>query len=150
MKREFILRRDQPLTLKRIADSALSLARELYRTGLDVCISVGPWQSKRSLEQNRLMWALLTDVAEQVQWHVDGRLAYLTPEDWKDILSAGLTKHQRVAAGIEGGFVLLGLRTSRMTVAQMGELLELIYAFGAQHGVRFHEAPVERELGAAA
>lgn len=150
MKRDFILRRDQPLTLKRIADSALSLARELYRTGLDVCISVGPWQSKRSLEQNRLMWALLTDVAEQVQWHVDGRLVYLTPEDWKDILSAGLTKHQRVAAGIEGGFVLLGLRTSRMTVAQMGELLELIYAFGAQQGVRFHEAPVERAMGVAA
>lgn len=150
MKREFILRRDQPLSLRRIVENALSVARDLYRAGLDVCISVGPWQSKRSLEQNRLMWALLTDVAEQVQWHVDGRLVYLTPEDWKDILSAGLTKHQRVAAGIEGGFVLLGLRTSRMTVAQMGELLELIYAFGAQHGVRFHEAPVERELGRAA
>ena len=150
MKREFILRRDQPLSLRRIVENALSVARDLYRVGLDVCISVGPWQSKRSLEQNRLMWALLTDVAEQVQWHVDGRLAYLTPEDWKDILSAGLTKHQRVAAGIEGGFVLLGLRTSRMTVAQMGELLELIYAFGAQRGVRFHEAPVERAMGVAA
>lgn len=150
MKRDFILRRDQPLTLKRIADSALSLARELYRTGLDVCISVGPWQSKRSLEQNALMWALLTDIAEQKQWHVDGRLAYLTPEDWKDILSAALTKHQRVAAGIEGGFVLLGLRTSRMTVAQMAELIELILAFGAEHGIRFREPPVLRELGRAA
>jgi len=150
MKREFILRRDQPLSLRRIVENALSVARDLYRSGLDVCISVGPWQSKRSLEQNRLMWALLTDVAEQVQWPVDGRLVYMTPEEWKDVMTAGLTKHQRVAAGIEGGFVLLGLRTSRMTVAQMGELLELIYAFGAQHGVRFHEAPVERELGRAA
>lgn len=148
--RLFVLRRDQPLTLKRIADGALALARELYRAGLDVAITVAPWESQRSKEQNALMWALLTDLAKQKQWPVDGRLVYMTPEEWKDVMTAGLTKHQRVAAGIDGGFVLLGRSTRRMTVKQMGELIELIYAFGAERDVRFHEAPVERELGRAA
>lgn len=148
--RLFVLRRDQPLTLKRIADGALGLARELYRAGLDVAITVGPWESQRSKEQNALMWALLTDLAEQVQWPVDGRLVHMSPEEWKDVMTAGLTKHQRVAAGIDGGFVLLGRSTRRMTVKQMGELIELIYAFGAERGVRFHEAPVVAELRKAA
>ena len=148
--RLFVLRHDQPMTLKRIAENALALARELYAAGLDVAISVAPWESQRSKEQNALMWALLTDLAEQKQWPVDGRLVHMTPEEWKDVMTAGLTKHQKVAAGIDGGFVLLGRRTSRMTVKQMGELIELIYAFGAEHGVRFHEAPVVAELRSAA
>jgi hypothetical protein len=39
--------------------------------------------------------------------------------------------------GIDGGFVVLGLRTSQMSVAEMAELQTLIEAFGAQQGVRF-------------
>lgn len=35
--------------------------------------------SKRSLPQNARMWAMLTDVASQMQWHGQR----LTPDDWK-------------------------------------------------------------------
>lgn len=41
----------------------------------------------RSLEQNRRLWAMLTDVSKQVNWY--GRK--LTPENWKDVLTAALT-----------------------------------------------------------
>ena len=43
----------------------------------------------------------------------------------------------KVVPGLDGGFVVLGQATSKMTIAEMGELMELISAFGAQQGVRF-------------
>jgi hypothetical protein len=85
------------------------------------------------------MWALLTDLANQVEWPVDGRMQLLDPYDWKHIMSAGLKKHQRVAAGIDGGFVILGQYTHRMNRTEMSDLLTLIQAFGAEHGVKWSE-----------
>lgn len=89
-------------------------------------------EATRSLEQNARLWAMLTDVSNQVDWY--GQT--LTPEEWKDVLTAAMKK-QKVVPGIDGGFVVVGARTSKMGVREMGELMELIEAFGAQHGVRF-------------
>lgn len=89
-------------------------------------------EETRSLEQNARMWAMLTDVSRQVVWY--GRK--LTPEDWKHVFTASLTK-QEVVPGIDGGFVVLGKSTSQMTKAEMSELQELMQAFGAQQGVKF-------------
>lgn len=86
----------------------------------------------RSLEQNARMWAMLADVSKQVDWY--GRK--LSPEEWKHVFSASLKK-QDVVPGLDGGFVVLGLSTSKMTIREMGELMELMEAFGAQKGVRF-------------
>ena len=100
----------------------------------------------RSLEQNARMWAMLTDVSKQVVWY--GRK--LTPEDWKHVFTASLTK-QEVVPGIDGGFVVLGKSTSQMTKAEMSELQELMQAFGAQQGVKF-TAPefIDQETGESA
>lgn len=86
----------------------------------------------RSTAQNSRMWAMLTDVSRQVIWHGQK----LAPEDWKVMATAALKK-QRVIPGIEGGFVVLGDSTSQMTIAEMGELMDFLEAFGAQHDVRF-------------
>jgi hypothetical protein len=87
----------------------------------------------RSLDQNAAMWAALSDVSKQVEWHGQK----LTPEDWKHIFSASL-KQQRAVPAIDGhGFVVLGQSTSKMTVREMSDLMEIISAFGAEHGVRF-------------
>ncbi|EME1833560.1 recombination protein NinB [Cronobacter sakazakii] len=48
-------------------------------------------------------------------------------------------KGQRSAPGINGGFVVLGQSTSKMKVSEFSELLELIYAFGAERGVQWSE-----------
>ena len=85
--------------------------------------------------QNRKMWPMLRDFAQQVPWQVNGVLTQLEPEDWKDIFTAALRKHHRVALGLDGGFVFLGMRTSKMTKEQMIELIELMYAEGANRGV---------------
>jgi len=86
----------------------------------------------RSLNQNRMMWANLEDIAQQVVWYG----VKLTKDEWKDVLIAALKK-QKVVPGIEGGFVVIGARTSKMTVPEMTELIELSTAFGTQQGVKF-------------
>lgn len=88
--------------------------------------------STRSLEQNARLWAMLTDISRQVDWY--GRK--LTPHDWKHVFTASLKK-QDVVPGIDGGFVVLGASTSKMTKAEMCDLQTLIEAFGAERDVRF-------------
>ena len=86
----------------------------------------------RSDSQNRIMWVYLTALSEQVKWH--GQT--LSPEDWKDLLTAGLKRELRMVPNLDGnGFVSLGARTSTMTKAEFSDLLELIQAFAAREGV---------------
>lgn len=113
--------------------------RILEQPGKAARIKIEECQPTRTLAQNDCLWAVLTDIARQVQWPVDGKMQHLEPEDWKHVLSAGLKKHQRIAQGIDGGFVILGQRTSRMTIGEMSELIELCHAFGAEHGVVFRD-----------
>lgn len=89
---------------------------------------------KRSAAQNRRMWAMLTELSQQVIWHGQK----LSPDDWKTMCTAALKK-QRVLPGIEGGFVVMGESTSQMTIAEMGTLMDFMEAFGAQNGVEFSE-----------
>jgi len=91
---------------------------------------------KRTTEQSDKMWAMLTEVAEQVKWHG----MRLSSDDWKLIFLDGLTREMRIVPNLDGtGFVNLGRSSSKLSVAEMSDLIELIYAFGAQHGVRFND-----------
>ena len=90
---------------------------------------------KRSGEQNARMWAMLSELASQVEWHGQK----LSKEEWKDVMTSAL-KRQKVVPGIDGGFVVLGYSTSRMSKGDMSELMELVAAFGAQHNVEFADA----------
>lgn len=91
-------------------------------------------QEKRSDAQNRRLWAMLTEISDQVDWHGNR----LTPKEWKDVFTAAL-KRQKVVPGIDGGFVVVGAQTSTMTKAEMAELQELMMAFGVQHDVIFQD-----------
>lgn len=95
-------------------------------------LSVG--EETRSLSQNARMWAMLGEVSRQVDWHGQ-RLA---PEEWKDVCTAALNR-QKVVPGIDGGFVVLGSSTRKMSKAEMSELIEFVQAFGAQQGVKFED-----------
>ena len=96
-------------------------------------IKAGP--PTRTLEANAAMWAMLTDISEQVVWH--GRK--LNAESWKHIFSSSLKK-QDVVPNLDGtGFVVMGVSTSSMTKQEMSDLLELMQAFGAQQNVKFKD-----------
>jgi len=109
---------------------------------LEVLVRV--YEEPRNLEQNARLWAMLGDLAEQVDWPVDGRMAKLTKEDWKDIMTAGLERDQRVTQGIEGGFVILGRHTSRMSKRTMAALIELVEHFGDSRAVAWSDPKIYR------
>lgn len=94
----------------------------------------------RNLEQNALMWVLLQAFADQIEWPINGRMQKLAPEDWKDLLTAAFRREmQSVAPGLNGGMVLLGMRTSKFGKREFGEFLEFIQATAADRGVVFDE-----------
>jgi hypothetical protein len=96
---------------------------------------------KRSNEASKKMWAMLADLSRQVPWPVffEGRcdVVKLDADSWKCILTAGLAKSQRMAQGIEGGYVLLGESTRKMGKKKMAMLLDLIKLFGDSKQVRW-------------
>lgn len=135
MGETYIIKQSNP-RLRLVAESAVNAIMVRLQHGLDSVVTIK--EPTRSLEQNALMWELLGHLSKQLPWPVDGKMQLLTPDEWKDILTAGLKK-SRVAQGTDGGFVMLGSRTSKMSKKEMSELVELIYAFGAEHGVNFGE-----------
>lgn len=92
-------------------------------------------RSKRTVDQNSRMWAMLTDVARQLKWHGER----LEPDHWKLLFMDALGRESRVVPGINGGIVSLGMSSSKLTKDEMSDLMELISAFGANHGVQFNE-----------
>jgi hypothetical protein len=106
--------------------------KEWLDAGMRLVVEVRP--ETRSDAQNRRLWAMLHEISQQVNWHGNK----LTDEEWKDVFSAAL-KRQKVVPGLDGGFVVCGQRTSKMTKAEMSEMQELMAAFGAERGVIFSE-----------
>lgn len=95
-------------------------------------------EPKRSVPQNDRLWAMLTDVATQLPWHG----IKLTPTDWKLLFMDALKRELRMVPNLDGnGFVNLGRSSSDLSKAEMTDLIEIISAFGANHGVVFHDAP---------
>jgi len=90
-------------------------------------------KTKRSVEQNALMWKLLTDVSNQVEWYGHR----LMPADYKCIFTSAL-KESKVVPNIDGtGFVSIGLYTSRLSVKDMNDLITIITVFGNERGVKW-------------
>lgn len=95
--------------------------------------------SRRTCPQNDRMWAMLTDLANQVKWHG----VKLSPQDWKLLMLSGLKKELRIVPNLDGdGFVNLGQSSSDLTKGEMTALIELIFFFGAKHGVKFQDDKV--------
>lgn len=123
MKRTFILA--NPDVRRRTVDYVAHDAPDGYY----VTIS----EPTRTLEQNALLWPLLACLSKQVEWHGQK----LSDDDWKDLLTASLTRQRSAPAIDGGGFVVFGQRTRTYTKSMMSDLIELIYAFGAERGVDF-------------
>lgn len=100
----------------------------------------------RTLPQNDLMWALLTDVSEQIEW--EGRTR--STGNWKTLFTAALRSLEPVSGLVPGTIVYLGDSTSEMSKEEMSDLIELIYEFGAGRGVIFHANRDEMKKLAAA
>lgn len=121
------------------------LVHDQARKGAIAAISEAPdgyivtvAEPTRNLEQNARLWASLAEVANQVEWYGNK----LTAEEWKTVFSAALKK-EKVVPGINGGFVVCGQSTSKMSKREFSDMLEIVYAFGAERGVVFSDPMLE-------
>ena len=125
-KRHFVLQ-PEPHPSRKLAAAQCMLMPDGYHVRIE--------PPTRTLEQNARLWAMLADISSQVEWY--GRK--LDSESWKHVFTSSLRKMD-VVPNLDGtGFVALGLSTSKMTKAELGDLMTLIEAFGAERGVVFHE-----------
>jgi len=116
---------------RRRAVAAVANAPEGWR------VTVEP--PKRTGDQNAAQWPILEAFAQQLQWPVNGAMCKLTPEEWKSILSAAFHRESvRVAQGLDGGMVMLGLRTSKMSKARFSDWLEFLHATAVARGVQVY------------
>jgi hypothetical protein len=125
----------------------LVLANDRFKRRAIEWIEKAPWETrvefkgpKRTLPQNDRMWAMLTDLSLQLAWHGQ-RLA---PDDWKLVMLDALrreTREQlRIVPNTDGtGFVNLSTSSSDLSKDEMTILIEIIFSFGAQHGVEWSE-----------
>lgn len=99
-------------------------------------------RAKRTMPQNDRMWAMLTDVSRQVTHHG----IKLSPDDWKLVFLDALKRETRMVPNIDdNGFVNLGRSSSDLSKDEMTDLIEIIFAFGAKHGVVFQEPSDRRD-----
>ncbi len=94
----------------------------------------------RSTAQNNAQWPYLEAFSQQLLWPVNGEMVRMEAEDWKDVLTAAFRRETvRVAMGLNGGVVMLGVRTSKMLKPEFSEWLEFLKATAADRGVTVYE-----------
>ena len=111
--------------------AAFRQAEAMLKAGLTVEVVVRERKSQRSSEQNKKLNAMCGDLAEQVLWHGQA----IGKDDWRHMFVAAYRKEQRIVPGINGGFVVLGASSRRLTVAECSDVIEMLHAFGAERGV---------------
>lgn len=89
----------------------------------------------RSILQNSKLWPMLTDLSRQVLWEGER----MTPQEWKDWLTAALEQTRMVPGYTRRTIVFVGRSTKEMSRRTMSDLIELMYAFGAERGVVWSE-----------
>ena len=89
--------------------------------------------AKRSLEQNRLYWAILSDISEQV---VPGK-AY-EPSIWHEYLR-GLFLNERMVELPDGSVKMLEPSTAELRQDEFSEYVEKVIKWALEHEVKLSE-----------
>jgi len=85
--------------------------------------------------QNRKLWPMIADIQRQVP-----EMASYSANDIKLRFLDALGSELRFLPKLEGqGMFPVGHSSSVLTVEQFSGLIELLYQYGAQHGVRWSE-----------
>lgn len=109
------------------------IKRELIN-GQQLDLEVRP--TVRNLDQNALLHAALSEIAERVEWAGQKR----DSETWKRLCTAAWLRTRgesvEVLPAIDGhGIDVVFRRTSKLTKPEMSDLIEYVSAFAAQHEV---------------
>ena len=94
-------------------------------------VVIGP--PLRTNDQNAKMRAMISDISRA---KCEGRM--WIPETWKCGLMALAGHQSRFENGLDGtGPFPSGFHSSRLTKEQMSDLIEVMYDYGARHGVEW-------------
>jgi len=91
-------------------------------------------EANRTTEQNDKMWSMISDISRAKP---DGRTH--TPEVWKALFMHACGHAVQFELGLNGQPFPTGFRSSRMTKAEMSDLIEFVYSYGAEKGVAWSE-----------
>ncbi len=89
----------------------------------------------RSNIQNSKMWAMLGDISKQCLVRGEKKSA----ETWKLLAMKALKHECAFEIGLDGEPFPVGFRSSQLSVKQMAELIEWLYAYGAENDVKWTE-----------
>ncbi len=98
----------------------------------DAVVNVQP--AKRTGDQNARMWAMLSDIARSKP---QGRVH--TADTWKSLAMHACGHAVQFEMGLDGQPFPTGFRTSRLTKAQMGDLITWLDVWGSENGVRWSD-----------
>ena len=94
----------------------------------------------RTSEQNRKMWAMLGEIAEQLQ--INGQS--FDKDRWKAIMLHAWGEQVEFLPTLDGtSFFPYGHQTSKLSTKKMSSFLEFIIAEGTQRGVKFADDPAD-------
>ena len=122
-------------------------AKAMLTAGHRLNLEVRP--STRSLEQNALLHALLTDISKQVVWAGKKR----DVDTWKRLLVAAWCRAQNeqveLLPAIDGhGVDIVFRRTSQMTTSELTELIDFIHAWCNENGITYMDPSTGELIGA--
>lgn len=107
------------------------LAKKLIdKAPANAVVKISP--EKRSDDQNSKLWACISDISRAKP---EGRTHI--PEVWKCILMAACGHEVSFENGLDNRPFPIGFRSSRLTKAQMSDLIEFAIAYGTKHGVKW-------------
>ena len=90
-------------------------------------------QKGRSSDQNAAMWSVLTQINRQRPVHNGVKMSAVL---WKAVFMQALGAELVMLPTLEGdGLFPFGHRSSKLTVSEMGDLIELMLAWAATEGL---------------
>lgn len=118
------------------------LSHDIARSNAIECVRTAPegWvvevkEPTRSLEQNAMIHALLTEVGVMLGWKFNGQSVDL--DDLKTIFMAAYRKatgqNARFAIGLDGQPVMLNWRTRDLNKREASDFVEMVHAWMAEN-----------------
>lgn len=95
--------------------------------------SLTPHKDTRSHEQNARYWAILTEISEQLT--PEGRAH--SPETWHEYFKAKFIGKDVLL--VDGEPFLVAKTSTKLKVAEFGDYMTQVEAWGVEHGVKFTE-----------
>ena len=97
------------------------------------CVTIS--EPTRTLEQNAAQWPILEAFAKQKQLMVNGKMEWVSGEEWKDVLTAAFNEELNRVAHWKGRMVLLGQRTSKFGKLKFSNWIEFLHAAAIEEDI---------------